>query len=172
MENQHHRKEPESKAPALPRGTKGKGKGKKGDRSQTPPPSLTGKSGEGKKGSGKTKPALTQGNTNETQGKASSSTGASAVSTPTSSVTPQPKPMLTKPGKIPKECAYFASPGGCQRGEKCMYLHEMEAGKPKPALPEDVARLEARAKVNPALRPPSKPPPKATSPAGTPTVKM
>ena len=51
-----------------------------------------------------------------------------------------------------------------------MYLHEMEAGKP--ALPEDVARLEARAKVNLALRPPSKPPPKATSPAGTPIVKM
>ena len=31
-----------------------------------------------------------------------------------------------------------------------MYLHEMEAGKPKPALPEDVAKLEARAKSNPS----------------------
>ena len=53
-----------------------------------------------------------------------------------------------------------------------MYLHEMEAGKPKPALPEDVAKLEARAKSNPSLRPPSKPPAKAASPAGIPTVKM
>ena len=54
-----------------------------------------------------------------------------------------------------------------------MYLHELEAGKPKPALPEDVARLEARAKSNPSLRPPSKPPPKSPSPAtGTPIVKM
>ena len=53
-----------------------------------------------------------------------------------------------------------------------MYLHEMEAGKPKPALPEDVAKLEARAKSNPSLRPPSKLPVKPTSPAGTPTVKM
>ena len=54
-----------------------------------------------------------------------------------------------------------------------MYLHEMEAGKPKPALPEDVAKLEARAKSNPLLRPPSKPPPKS-SPAvpGAPIVKM
>ena len=48
----------------------------------------------------------------------------------------------------------------------------MEGGKPKPALPEDVARLEARAKVNPSLRLPSKPPAKAASPAGTRTVKM
>ena len=47
---------------------------------------------------------------------------------------------MNKPGKIPKQCAYFASPGGCVRGEKCLYLHEMEAGKPKPALPEDVAK--------------------------------
>ena len=38
-----------------------------------------------------------------------------------------------------------------------MYSHEMEGGKPKPALPEDVAKLEARAKSNPSLRPPSKP---------------
>ena len=54
-----------------------------------------------------------------------------------------------------------------------MYLHEMEAGKPKPALPEDVAKMEARAKSNPSLRPPSKPPPKASSPvAGVPVVKM
>ena len=43
-----------------------------------------------------------------------------------------------------------------------MYLHEMEAGKPKPALAEDVAKLEARAKSNPSLRPPPKPPPKIT----------
>ena len=43
----------------------------------------------------------------------------------------------------------------------------MEGGKPKPALPEDVARLEARAKVNPALRPPSKPPAKATAPVSS-----
>ena len=35
-----------------------------------------------------------------------------------------------------------------------MYLHELEGGKPKPALPEDVAKLEARAKSNPSLRPP------------------
>ena len=51
-------------------------------------------------------------------------------------------------------------------------VFEMEAGKPKSALPEDVAKLEARAEVNPALRPPSRPPSKATSPAGTPMVKM
>ena len=49
----------------------------------------------------------------------------------------------------------------------------MEAGKPKPALPEDVAKLEARAKSNPSLRPPSKPPPKASSPVtGMPVVTM
>ena len=53
-----------------------------------------------------------------------------------------------------------------------MYLHEMEAGKPKPALPKDVAKLEARAKSNPCLRPPSKPPPKASSPIGVPEMKM
>ena len=54
-----------------------------------------------------------------------------------------------------------------------MYLHELENGKPKPALPEDVAKLEARAKSNPSLRPPSKPPPKSPSTAtGIPIVKM
>ena len=54
-----------------------------------------------------------------------------------------------------------------------MYLHEMEAGKPKPALPEDVAKLEARAKSNPLLRPPSKPPPKSSPQTpGIPIVKM
>ena len=88
------------KAPALPKGTKGKGKGKKGDRSQTPPPSSTGKGGENKKGNGKSKPALTQGKMNEPQPKASPSTGAMPTSTSTTPVTPQPKPMLSKPGKI------------------------------------------------------------------------
>ena len=45
--------------------------------------------------------------------------------------------------------------------------------KPKPALPNDAAKLEARAKSNPLLRPPSTPPPKSPSPAtGTPIVKM
>ena len=58
---------------------------------------------------------------------------------------------MGKPDKIPRQCAYFASEGGCQRGEKCLCLHEMEGGRPKPAPPEDVAKLEARAKVNPAL---------------------
>ena len=53
-----------------------------------------------------------------------------------------------------------------------MYLHEMEAGKPKPALPEDVAKLEAWAKSNPSLRHPSKPPVNPASPAGIPTVRM
>ena len=53
-----------------------------------------------------------------------------------------------------------------------MYLHEMENGKPKQALPEDVAKLEARAKSNPSLRQPSKPPPKSPSPTGIPVVKM
>ena len=71
---------------------------------------------------------------------------------------PQPKGAPVKPGKIPQQCAYFASDSGCQKGDKRMYLHEMEGGRPKPAAPEDVARLEARAKVNPAPRPPSKPP--------------
>ena len=46
-----------------------------------------------------------------------------------------------------------------------MYLHEMEGGKPK-------AKLEARAKVNPALRPPSKHPVKPTTPVLNPTAKM
>ena len=54
-----------------------------------------------------------------------------------------------------------------------MYPHEMEAGKPKPASPEDVTKLEARAKSNPSLRPPSKPPPKSSPPApGILIVKM
>ena len=54
-----------------------------------------------------------------------------------------------------------------------MYVSSRNGGgKPKPALPEDVAKLEARAKSNPSLRPPSKPPTKAVSPAGIPTVKM
>ena len=75
-------------------------------------------------------------------------------------------------GKIPRQCAYCASEGGCQKGEKCLYLHEMEGGRPKPACPEDVAKLEARAKANPALRPPSKPPVKATMPTSTPIAKM
>ena len=83
----------------------------------------------------------------------------------------QPRASTGKPGKIPRQCAYFASEGGCQKGDTCLYLHEMEGGRPKPATPEDVARLQARAKVSPALRPPSKPPVKATMPP-TPTVKM
>ena len=95
------------KAPALAKGTKGKGKGKKGDRSQTPPPSSTGKGGE-KKGNGNSKPTLTQGKMNEPQPKASPSTGAMPTSTSTTPVTPQPKPMLSKPGKIPRQCLYFA----------------------------------------------------------------
>ena len=54
-----------------------------------------------------------------------------------------------------------------------MYLHDFEGGKPKPALPENVAKLEARAKSNPSLRPPSRPPPKSSSPTpGIPIVKM
>ena len=48
-----------------------------------------------------------------------------------------------------------------------MYLHEMEADKPKTALPEDVAKSEARAKSHPSLRPI-----KTNVSAGTPTVKM
>ena len=160
------------KAPALPKGSKGKGKGKKGERSQTPTPSNNNKGGDGKKGNGKGKPALTQGKLNENQRKMTPSTGASPVSTMTPSVTPQAKPMLSKPGKIPRQCAYFASEGGCQKGEKCTYLHETEGGKPKAALPDDVAKLEARAKVNPALRPPSKPPTKVNTPVTNPTAKM
>ena len=91
-----------------------------------------------------------------------------AVSTPT----PQPKPTAGRPGKIPKQCASFASEGGCQRGDKCMYLHETEGGKPKPALPEDAAKPEARAKANPAPRLPPKPPMKTTTPVSNPTAKM
>ena len=150
---------------------KGKGKGKKGERSQTPTPSTTNKGGDGKKSNSKGKPALTQGKPVESQGKSTPSTGA-ASSTNTPSVTPQSKPALSKPGKIPRQCAYFASEGGCQKGEKCMCLHEMEGGKPKAALPEDVAKLAARAKVNPAIRPPSKPPAKTGVPVKNPTAKM
>ena len=169
------------KTPALPKGNKGGGKGKRNDRSKTPPPSSNGKGGESKKGNSKGKPALTQGKVSESVPKSNPSTGATQASsspTPgvasssTTSATPQAKATVGRPGKIPKQCAYFASPGGCTRGDKCMYLHEMEAGKPKPALPEDVAKLEARAKSNPSLRPPSRPPPKSPSPAGVPIVKM
>ena len=74
---------------------------------------------------------------------------------------PPPKATPSKPAQIAKQRAYFAAESGCQKGDKCMYLQEMENGRPKPALPEDVARLEARAKTNPALRPPSKAPDKA-----------
>ena len=161
------------KGPALPKGNKGKGKGKRNDRSQTPPPPSNGKGGESRKGNSKNKPAITQGKTSESVPKSNPPTGPTPASSSTTPATPQPKATVGKPGKIPKQCAYFASPGGCTRGDKCMYLHEMEAGKPKPALPEDVAKLEARAKSNPSLRPPSKPPPKSSPPApGTPIVKM
>ena len=161
------------KTPAVPKGNEGKGKGKKGDRSQTPPPVSGGKGGESKKGNSKTKPAITPGKAVESAPKSSPPMGSTPASSSTTPMTPQPKAPAGKPGKIPKQCAYFASSGGCTRGDKCMYLHEMEGGKPKPALPEDVAKLEARAKFNPSLRPPSKPPPKSSPPApGIPIVKM
>ena len=160
------------KTPPLPKGNKGNGKGKRNDRSKTPPPSTNGKGGESKKGNAKGKPALTQGKTTESVPKSNPSTGSTPASSSTTPSVPQAKATVSKPGKIPKQCAYFASPGGCVRGDKCMYLHEMENGKPKPALPEDVAKLEARAKSNPSLRPPSKPPPKSPSPTGIPVVKM
>ena len=99
------------KAPALLKGTKGKGKGKKGDRSQTPPPSSNGKGGENRKGNGKSKPALTQGKANEPQPRASPSTGATPTSVSTTPGTPQKKPMLSKPGKIPRQCAYLPRRG-------------------------------------------------------------
>ena len=162
------------KAPALPKGGgKGKNKGKKGERSITPGAAGTNKASNGKKGTGNGKPALTQRKSPEASsgaGKSSTSTGTSRpVTTPS---TPQPKAAVSRPGKIPRQCAYVASEGGCQKGDKCLYLHEMEGGRPKPALPEDVAKLEARAKANPALRPPSKPPVKATVPTSTPIAKM
>ena len=161
------------KGPVLPKGIKGKGKGKMNDRSQTPPPPSSGKGSEANKGSSKTKPALTQGKTSESVPKSTPSTGSTPASSSNNPATPVPKASVGKPGKIPRQCAYFASPGGCTRGDKCMYLHEMESGKPKPALPEDVAKLEARAKSNPSLRPPSKPPPKSSpSTPGVPVVRM
>ena len=161
------------KTPAVPKGNKGKGKGKRGDRSQTPPPVSGGKGGESKKGNSKPKPAITQGKAVESVPKSSPPMGSTPASSSTTPMTPQPKASVGKPGKIPRQCAYFASSGGCTRGDKCMYLHEMEGGKPKPALPEDVAKLEARAKSNPSLRPPSKPPPKSSPPTpGVPIVKM
>ena len=140
------------KGPALPKGNKGKGKGKRNDRSQTPPPS-SGKGGESRKGNSKNKSAITQGKPSDPVPKSNPIAGATQASSTNTPATPQPKAAVNKPGKIPKQCAYFASPGGCTRGDRCMYLHEMEGGKPKPALPEDVARLEARAKSNPSLRP-------------------
>ena len=42
-----------------------------------------------------------------------------------------------------QDSACFAS-GGCTRGDKCMYLHEMEGGKLKPGLPK--RRSEVRSK--------------------------
>ena len=157
-----------------PKGSKGKSKGKRNDRSQTPPPPSGGKGGESKKGNSKTKPALTQGKAGESAPKSSPPMGSTPASSSSNNpVTPSPKAGVSKPGKIPRQCAYFASPGGCTRGDKCMYLHELEGGKPKPALPEDVAKLEARAKSNPSLRPPSRPPPKSSPPTpGIPIVKM
>ena len=98
------------KAPALPKGEKGKGKGKKGVRSQTPPPSSNGKGREGKKRNGKSKPALTQGKTTDPQPKAGPPTGTTPATASTAPGTPQPKPMPSKPGKIPRQCAYFAFP--------------------------------------------------------------
>ena len=77
---------------------------------------------------------------------------------------PPPKATPARPGKLPKQCAYFASEGGCQKGDKCMYLHEMENVRRKPALTEDVTKLEARAKTNPTLRPSSKAPAKPLLP--------
>ena len=44
-----------ARAPGLPKGGKGKNKGKKGDRSATPPPSGTNKGQDGKKGNRKGK---------------------------------------------------------------------------------------------------------------------
>ena len=119
------------KTPALPKGNKGKGKGKRNDRSQTPPPSSNGKGGESRKGSSKTKPAITQSKTVESVPKSNPPTGSTPASSSTNPATPQPKAAVSKPGKIPRQCAYFASSGGCAKGDKCMYLHEMEAGKPK-----------------------------------------
>ena len=113
------------KGPALPKGNKGKGKGKRTDLSQTPPPTSSGKGGESKKGNSKTKPALTQGKTGESVPKSGPSMGSTPASSSTSPITPQPKSTVGKPGKIPRQCAYFASSGGCTRGDKCMYLHEM-----------------------------------------------
>ena len=112
------------KAPALPKGTKGKGKGKKviDHKLHHLHPQVRVEKVRKEMVNRKMKPALTQGKTNETPGKASSSTGASAVTTTAPSTTPQPKPMLSKPGKVPKQCAYFTPPGGCQKGEKCMCL--------------------------------------------------
>ena len=52
----------------MPKGNKGKGKGKRNDRSQTPPP-LSGKGGESRKGNSKNKPAITQGKASESAAK-------------------------------------------------------------------------------------------------------
>ena len=105
------------KTPALPKGSKGKGKGKRNDRSQTPPPS-NGKGSESKKGGAKNKPALTQGKGNDSVPKANPSTGLPPASSSAAPSVPQAKATVSKPGKIPRQCAYFASSGGCVRGEK------------------------------------------------------
>ena len=118
------------KVPVIPKGNKGNGKGKRNDRSKTPPPSSGGKGGESKKGNSKGKPALTQGKITESVPKSNPSTGATPASSSTTPGiasssntpgTPQAKATVGKPGKIPRQCAYFASPGGCTRGDKCMY---------------------------------------------------
>ena len=115
MESQHRQKELQNqkgKAPALPKGGKGKGKGKKGERSLMPTPS-TNKGGDGEKGSGKGKLALTQGKAQEaTMGSGKNTPITGVPSTPASSSTPQPKATVSKPGKIPKQCAHFASERG------------------------------------------------------------
>ena len=87
----------------------------------TPPPPLGGKGGESKKGNSKTKPALTQGKAGESAPKSSPPMGSTPASASSNNpVTPSPKAGVSKPGKIPRQCAYFESSGGCTRGDKCV----------------------------------------------------
>ena len=58
---------------------------------------------------------------------ANSFAGAFAASTPLFSVTFQPKFTLSKSGTIPDQCSCFASPRGCQKSDKRICVHEMEA---------------------------------------------
>ena len=85
------------KAPALPKGGKGKNKGKKGDRSVTPPPSGTHKGQDGKKGNGKGKTTSMPGKVQESSPTNPKETTPAGVVGANPTPAPQPKGTCGKP---------------------------------------------------------------------------